>query len=398
VVTGRSVVLVRYSEIAVKGPLTRRRMDALLVEALVEAFRRRHVSFGGVRREPGRIIVTDPGDPEAAARAASRVFGVKSSSPAIAVEFESLEDLVQTGVSLYGDKIRGRIFRVRARRTGTHSFTSKDVERLLGERLLEAGAAGVNLENPESTVYVEIRGSNAYFYDKIVEGPGGLPLGSEEPVLVLYSGGFDSTVAAWLVMRRGAPAGLALYDLGVPEAIERALEAAKIVSREWVHRGALKLFIVDFSRVLEELRATTNPAYRLLVLRRLMMEHACKLALENGYEALVTGECIGQVSSQTIRNIRLIGSGLCLPVIRPVAGMDKDEVSALASRIGVYDIVSHQVEACRGRPVPRASPREFQEQLEKARERVGRLIEEAGVRLILLEAGYAREGGPDPAR
>ncbi len=360
-----SAVLVRYSELAVKGPATRRRMENLLVSALEEALRRRGVGYERVERVPGRVIVWGAG--AEGARAAARVFGVKSASPSAAYRFSGLEDIVEEGARLFSGLVRGRVFRVRARRSGEHSFTSKDVERLLGARLLELGAARVDLESPEVTVYVEIRGDTAFYYSEVVEGPGGLPLGSEEPVLALYSGGFDSTVASWLVMRRGSPVGLAFYNLGVEEALETALEAAGYVRREWVHYGGLRMFVVDFTGVARTVRSVVSPGYVLLVLRRLMMEHACGLAEAHGYEALATGESIGQVSSQTVRNMRLIGSGLCLPVLRPVSGMDKDEVMGLARRIGVYDIVSRQVEQCRGRPVPRASPRIFQESLRAAR-------------------------------
>lgn len=360
-----SAVLVRYSELAVKGPATRRRMERLLVDAIEEALRRRGVGYERVERVPGRIVVWGAG--AEGARAAARVFGVKSASPAVAYRFSSIEDIVEEGARLFSGLVRGRIFRVRARRSGRHGFTSKDVERLLGARLLELGAAGVDLERPEVTVYVEIRDDRAFYYSETVPGPGGLPLGSEEPVLALYSGGFDSTVASWLVMRRGSPVGLAFYSLGVGEALDNALEAARLVRREWVHYGGLRVFVVDFARVAEVVRSSVSPGYVLLVLRRLMMEHACRLAEEHGYEALATGESIGQVSSQTVRNMRLIGSGLCLPVLRPVSGMDKDEVMELARRIGVYDVVSRQVEQCRGRPVPRASPRVFYELLRSAR-------------------------------
>ena len=372
-------VIVRYSEVAVKGPGTRGRMERLLSSHVSEALRRRGVR-GRVARVPGRIIIVDPDDAHAAARAAARVFGVKSASPAYMFHFKDLRDLVEKATGYFAARVKGKSFRVTARRAGSHDFTSLDVERELGARLLEAGAGRVDLHNPEYVAYVEIRGDTAYAYDTIIDGPGGLPLGSEEPLLVLYSGGFDSTVAWWLVMKRGSPADLLYYDLGVPEALENAREAARLVASEWVHGGRPRLYIARIEW-LEGSLGWVRPRYRALVVRRIMLEEAEKIAVARGYEGLVTGESIGQVATQTIRNLRLIGGRLELPVIRPVSGMDKDEVVALSRRIGVYDIVSRQVEACSAMvdPTPRGDPRVFEEELAKVRGKYRVLVEEEKV-------------------
>ena len=369
----RSALLVRYSEVAVKGRHTRSRMEKLLVDAISEALRRREARFSRVETPEGRVIVWDPEPVESAVKAVSRVFGVKSVSPAVSIRFSSLEELVERAAEFFAEKARGRVFRVRARRVGSHPFTSKDVERMLGARLVELGAGPVNLTNPEYTAYVEVRGWTAFLYDTVVPGPGGLPLGSEEPVLVLFSGGFDSTAAAWLVMKRGAPAGLAFYSLGVEEALSTAVEAARLLAREWVYYGKVRMYIVDFTSPMSVAASVVNPSYRLLVIRRLMMEHACSMALRSGYEALATGESIGQVASQTVRNLRLIGSSLCLPVLRPVSGMDKDEVVEIVRRIGLYELAARQVEQCRGNPTPRASPSVFEEELSRAKRMLGEI-------------------------
>ena len=368
---GRSVVVVRYSEVAVKGRYTRVRMEKLLASNLREALD--HAGVGGrIERLQGRILVWDPGDPEAAARAAARVFGVKSASPALAFDFKGLEDLVEAAASFFAPRVARKRFRVTARRSGTHDFTSLDVERTLGARLLELGAGPVDLHSPEYVAYVEVRGNRAFLYDEVIEGPGGLPLGSEEPVLVLFSGGFDSTAAAWLMMRRGSPAGLVYYDMGVPEARENAVEIARSLARDWAYGYRPRLFIVDFTRTARIVAERVRPRYRVLVVRRLMLEHAARLAVEKGYEALATGESVGQVATQTVRNLRLIGSGLPLPVLRPLAGSDKDEVVALVRRIGLYEPVSRQVEACAQgvNPTPRGDPETFREELSKVRDLV----------------------------
>ncbi len=368
------VVLVRYGEVAVKGPSTRSRMERLLVRAIEESLGADGLK-AEVRRESGRIIVrlgqdSSWSDAEKAARASARVFGVKSASPALEIEYVGVEDLAQKAAKFFLARVRGRVFRVRARRSGVEPFTSKDVEKVLGKLLLESGASGVDLESPEYTANVEVRGRRAYLFDEVVEGPGGLPVGSEEPVLVLYSGGFDSSVAAWRVMRRGAPIHLVYYDLGHRGALRTAVMGAKVLADNWAWGHRPRLYVVNFRGPALVVNGLVRPSYRTIVLRRLMLLHAQELALREGMEALATGESIGQVASQTVRNLRLISSGLELPVLRPLAGHDKDEIVRESMRIGVYDIVKTQVEICGvdQPPNPRASIEGFKSEFEKVKE------------------------------
>ena len=361
------VVLIRYSEIAVKGPSTRARMESLLKRNIEDALASLGAG-GAVEIADGRLILRDPKpDPRAAALASSRVFGVKSVSPALEVGFNSLEDLSEKAVEFFGDRVRGRIFRVRARRVGSHPFTSKDIEKVVGARLLEAGARGVNLEEPEYTAYVEVRGWRAYFYDEVIGGPGGLPVGSEGPVLLLFSGGFDSTAAAWLLMKRGSTLSLVYYDLGVRRALLTALDVALTLAREWGFGHDPAFYIADFNPVASRARGLVRPEYRVLAIRRAMMEHAALLARREGFEAIATGENIGQVASQTLRNMRLISEGIGVPVLRPLACFDKDETIALTRRIGLYEKSASQVEVCRDAPppTPRGDPTVFKREYGK---------------------------------
>jgi thiamine biosynthesis protein ThiI len=365
-----SVVIVRYSEIAVKGPSTRARMESLLARNLLDALRSLGAS-GDVRVSEGRIFIWRPSpDAKRAAVIASKVFGVKSASPAVSFQFRGLDDLVERAAEWFGERVRGKVFRVRARRVGSHDFHSKDVERLLGSLLLELGAAGVDLENPEYTAYVEIRGHTSFLYDEIVEGPGGLPLGSEDRVLVLFSGGFDSTAAAWMAMKRGSPVALAYYDLGHTEALRVAVEVGVGLANSWAFGGDIEFIHVHFHNVAREVHRRVRPEYRALIIRRLMLEHASLLAEDLGFEALVTGDNVGQVATQTVRNLRLLGANLPRPVIRPVAGMDKDEIVSVVRRIGLYDSSSRQVEVCRmaPTPTPRGDPAVFASELGRVRD------------------------------
>ncbi len=367
-----NVAIIRYSEVAVKGPSTRSKMEDLLRSNLEEALSARGVDYDRVDVADGRVLVwARGGEAVRAAEAAARVFGVKSSSPAVRVEFDGIEDLVGEASRFFCSRVRGRVFRVRARRAGRHGFTSKDVERLLGSVLLEkCGAAGVDLTSPEYTARVEVRGASAFFYDLIMEGPGGLPLGSEDRSLVLFSGGFDSTAAAWLVMKRGSPVDLLFYDYGDAEFRRIAVAAAKLLADTWAYGSRPRLVVADFRGAAKLVASKVGPEYRVLVARRLMMLYAVRVAREAGALALVTGENIGQVASQTIANMYLIGGGLELPVIRPLAGFDKEETVNLTRRIGTHDLNAAQVEVC-GRastPTPRGDPEVFRGELEKAAE------------------------------
>lgn len=366
------VTVVRYSEIAVKGPSTRRKMEELLASNIEDALRANGLG-GRVVIAEGRLYIVGA-DPRRAALAASRVFGVKSASPASRVRARSLREIVEAGKEFFCDRVRGKVFRVRARRAGSHDFTSKDIERELGAALLrECGAARVNLTSPEYTAYVEVRGDEAYFYDEVIAGPGGLPLGSEDRVAVLFSGGFDSTVAAWLVMRRGSPVTLVFYDFGDEEFRSNAIEAAVALAKLWGYGFPPDLAVVDFRPAIDKLKAVA-PEYRVLVARRLMLEHAYSKLRALGAMALATGENIGQVASQTINNLSLIGRGIG-PVLRPVAGFDKDEVTEYSRRIGLYEVNSRQIEVC-GRdspPTPRADEAVFWREYRRLGELAGKL-------------------------
>jgi thiamine biosynthesis protein ThiI len=361
-----NVVLVRYSEIGNKGLRTRRRMEGLLVKALREALSYHGVE-GVIDVSDGRVFIWEPSSVEGAVKASTRVFGVKSASPAYSIDFTDINDLIRRAEEFFAERVKGRVFRVRARRVGVHQFTSKDVEKLLGSRLLEAGALRVDLENAEYTAYVEVRGGRAYLFDTIVDGPGGLPVGSEGLVLVLFSGGFDSTVATWRLMRRGCGVHLVHYDLGFPEPVRVAVEVAKYIADNWSFGHKVKMYIVNFRGVARIVNGLVSPQYRTLVMRRLMLSHAETLAEKIGAEALATGESIGQTASQTIRSIHLIGGGMKLPVLRPLSGSDKDEIVKEAMRIGTYEFNKRQVEVCglAATPTPRGGVDRFKEEYDK---------------------------------
>lgn len=359
------VVIARYGEIGVKGAKTRRKMEELLAAHIKRALEARGVR-GLVSLGSSRIYIWSPSSAEEAVKASLRVFGIKSVSPARLLYFYSLGDLVSQAAALLCDVAKGKTVAVRARRAGSHDFSSRDLERALGSELVKEGARGVDLESPELTINLEVRGDRAFVYTKTYEGPGGIPPGSDGKILMLFSGGVDSTVAAWRLMKRGASVHLLFYDLGIPEARSAAIQRARKLY-EWGVVYGMRLYAVNMSEAVKHSVAQVSPEYRSLVLRRLMMEHAQSFAEELGAEAIATGESIGQVSSQTLRNMRLMSQGIRLPIIRPLVGYDKDEIISEAMKIGIYHEERAQREACGmfSVPLPRANERRLLAELSK---------------------------------
>jgi thiamine biosynthesis protein ThiI len=179
----RDVLIVRLGEVTIKGKKSRDRFEKKLIENIKEALRLNGLQ-GEVKREYGRIYVYSP---QEAIKVLRRVFGITSISSAVEFEFETLGEIVEVAYQLFCDKVKGKTFAVKARRTGTHSFTSMDIAREVGGRLYPC-SRGVDLENPEFTVYIEVRGNKAYLFQDVVKAYGGLPVGVEGRVVALVSG------------------------------------------------------------------------------------------------------------------------------------------------------------------------------------------------------------------
>lgn len=272
-----------------------------------------------------------------ASRVVSRVMGIASSSPVYGVTFSDLNDLLERALHFFRERVVGKVFAVRARRVGTHNFTSKDVERLLGASLLRAGASGVDLENPQYVAHIEIRGLRAYFYDKIVEGPRGLPIGVEGRALALFSGGIDSPVAAWFAMKRGCEVHLLLFNIAGEKQVNEAYRVARALAEGWAYGYRPKLYVADMRPLVAKILQQAPEEYVVIVLRRLMCRIGEKLAYRIKAKALVTGESLGQVASQTLANLYAIEEAVKMPVLRPLIGFDKEEIVALAKKIGTYE-------------------------------------------------------------
>jgi len=359
-------VLLRLSgEIATKSRRTRSRFQRRLVENLRDAFESAGVD-ARIDRRWSRIFVTAEDD--RVLDVLGHVFGLSSFSRIEVETPASLDAIVEAGRQRFHDRVRGHTFAVRARRSGEHPFRSIDVQRELGAALNPG--ARVDLDDPEVEVRVEVRDDRAYLFSERRAGAGGLPAGVQGGALALISGGFDSVVAAWMVQRRGAEVDYLFCNLGGAAYRRMVTEVAMVLSDRWSFGLRPRLHVVDFVPVVERMEASVDGAYRQVVLKRLMYRAAARVADDVGASALVTGEAIGQVSSQTLTNLRAIEeAGGSYPVLRPLVGFDKEEIVARARTIGTFDLSARVREYCSltgGHPVTAGSP-------ERAREEERRL-------------------------
>lgn len=355
--------LVRLSgELSTKSRRTRGRFQKRLRRNLEDAFTAAGVE---ARIDAGwsRFFVEVP-DPASLAPL-GRTFGVSSGSVLAGSCPAELDAIVETGRRLFAERVRGRTYAVRARRSGTHPFSSGDIHRDLGAAVNEG--ATVDLGNPQITVHVEVRDDRAFFYDDRFEGPGGLPLGVQGRALALISGGFDSAVAAWMTLRRGVVLDYLFCNLGGSAYERMVVEVTKELADSWSYGTHPRLHVLDFGPVVDAMRAACKPAYLQVVLKRLMYRAASLVGDEIGAEALVTGESIGQVSSQTLTNLRAIEGAATLPVLRPLVGFHKEEIVARAREIGTFELSARVREYCAvapGKPVTASSPEAAREQEE----------------------------------
>ena len=334
-----NTVLVRYGEIGVKSSSVRQRMEERLRRNVESLVAQKGVE-ATVRREWSRILVeTDADNVEAATEAATRSFGVSSVSPC-AVTDARMESIVETVAEVARRAYDGGTFAVRARRAGdedAHPFTSVDVERKAGAAVGDALNASVDLDNPDNTFGVECRLDDAYVYAEERDGPGGLPYGTQGRVAALVSGGIDSPVAAWRMMRRGCPVELVYVDAGGyggADHVARAYETAEALAR--YVPDELRLWHVDGGAVVDKLAEDVGDT-RMLSYRRFMLRVAERVVDRVDAVGVVTGEAVGQKSSQTARNLRATDAACEVPVHRPLLTFDKPEIVEEAREIGTYE-------------------------------------------------------------
>ena len=361
-------VIARYHEIALKG-----RNRPFFVEKLADNLRQALSDLPGVTVQPfsSRIGVHVPDETpwETVHERVGRVFGVANFSRAreVPADLEALKRAAAT-------ELRGASFasfRVTTRRADkTFPFNSGQIDREIGAAVQAATGVRVDLEEPELTLWVEVLRDRILYSFERLPGPGGFPVGSSGRVLALLSGGIDSPVAAWRMMKRGCRVVLAhfhAFPLQDRSTIDKTRELARILTR-WQLRT--RLLQIPFGPVQQAVVAACPAPLRVVLYRRFMMRIAEALARRRRARALVTGESLGQVASQTLDNMVVIGEATRATVLRPLVGMDKEEITAQARRIGTFEVSTRPDQDCCQLFVPRhpatAASREEVERAETA--------------------------------
>jgi thiamine biosynthesis protein ThiI len=339
----RGLVVLRYGEIFLKG---KNRRD--FERALLDNARRLLAGLDGisVRGAHLRAEVRHPPELERqVVERLARLSGLHSMSPAKVAPRE-LDGLTAAAIAATAELPPGS-FKVESRRRDkTYPLDSVALSQHVGGRIAEASGRRPEMRTPDHTIQLEIHEDHALIMSRVIDGPGGLPVGTGGRVALLLSGGIDSPVAGWSAMRRGCSLD-AIYFHAFPytgdKTKEKVIELCRLIAR-W--HGPFTLNVIQFAEVQKALRAAGPADYAVVLYRRMMMRAASLLAARGGAKALVTGDNLGQVASQTLDNLGVIEEASSLPVLRPLITYDKLEIIAVARRIGTFETSIQPYDDC----------------------------------------------------
>ena len=368
-------VIIRFSgEIWLKKLWTRKYYEKRLARNLKQTLKHYEVPYIELVRRHSRFYLKTGSAVEAADKLA-RVFGISSISPAVETS-SKLEDVIGKSLILAGTTLKkGNSFAVRCKRVGNQDYSSADVQKLLGQRVLDDFGKKlglrVNLGDPDVVLGVEVRDDQAFVYSKTIDAVGGMPLGVQPKLIGLFSGGIDSVIGLWLVMKRGCPVVPVYFD-NTPytdeTTTERAMKVAERLFR-WSIGFSRKVYVVQHGDNLKQIMQT-NRKYSCLLCKRIMYRVAEQLAEQFWAEGIVTGEAIGEQASQTITNLRVLNEAVTeYPVHRPLLGFDKHETEAISRKIGTYEASSKKAAPCTAVPYQPSTKAKLEE-VHKAEEKL----------------------------
>lgn len=377
--------LIKYAEIGVKG-----KNRFMFEDALVTQIRHALKDIDGdfmVVKESGRIYATAESeyDFDEAVETLKRIFGIAAICPMVQVDDNGYEDLKKQ-VLAYVDEVyedKNFTFKVNARRGNKkYPVNSDQINRDLGEVILDVfPETKVDVHHPEVMLHVEVR-NRINIYSIVIPGPGGMPVGTNGKAMLLLSGGIDSPVAGYMISKRGVKID-AVYFHAPPYTSERAkqkvVDLAKLVSR---YSGPVHLHIVNFTDIQLYIYDQCPHEELTIIMRRYMMRIAERLAVDAGAQALITGESIGQVASQTMQSLAATDAACTMPVFRPVIGFDKQEIVDVAEKIGTYETSVLPFEDCctifvAKHPVTKPNLKMIERSEEKLKEKIDEMVETA---------------------
>ncbi|MDP1552516.1 MAG: tRNA uracil 4-sulfurtransferase ThiI [Methanobacteriaceae archaeon] len=343
------VIIARYGELGIKSPRVRRRFEKKLVSNIKSSFECE------IKVNQGRVFIK-PTNYDEAINKLGNVFGIVSFSPAISTITDF--DKIALDIEIYVAKLEseGLIssktpFAIRSRRVGEHDFSSQQLGAFAGSVVVKKIGAPVDLTNPQLEIYVEVRQDETYIYHQKIAGLGGLPVGTQGKLVVLLSGGIDSPVAAYMMMKRGCQITALHFD-NEPFTDSRSLEKVqKIVKklREYSTGVKLELKVVKYGNYLQKCREEAEKLTCVLC-KSGMYKTAEMLAIREKAMGIVDGSSVGQVASQTLPNLLATRISVSIPILSPLIGMDKVEIENIAKKIGTYELSIIQDGGCSAVP------------------------------------------------
>ncbi len=337
-----------HPEIFVKSDSVRKRFTKIL-ECNIRIILQKKTDIVSVfnRRDHIEVVAKDDSVRDLVLEVLTHTSGIHHSLEVQQTDFTDLHDIYEQTLDLVKDDLVGKTFCVRAKRRGKHDFTSIELERYVGGGLNQAiESASVKLKKPDVTVNIEVSNEKLNLVLSRHKGLGGFPLGTQEDVLSLISGGFDSGVSSYLHIKRGSKVHYCFFNLGGPAHEIGVKQVSAYLWNKFGSSAKVKFISIDFEPVVAEILEKVDNGQMGVVLKRMFMRAAGQVADRFGIQALVTGEAIGQVSSQTLTNLRHIDGVTDSLILRPLINWDKEDIINLARDIGTEDFAKTMPEFC----------------------------------------------------
>lgn len=339
-------LLVRYGELTLKG--TNRKM---FVNQLKDNVKRALIPLRGYhvkgKRDRMYIELSPEADINEIIQRVSKVYGIKSISPVIKID-KNEEKINQSAIQLSQDFVKGSTFKVDVKRVDkSFRLDTYELQRQVGGAILkENNNITVNVKNPDYEIKIEVRMDAIYIYEKVIAGAGGLPVGTGGKTLLMLSGGIDSPVAGIEVMKRGVTVE-AIHFHSPPFTSEKAKDKVIELTRILAERvGPIKLYLVPFTEIQKQINKVVHPRYTMTSTRRMMMRISDKVVHQINANAIVNGENLGQVASQTLKSMYAINHVTATPVLRPLLTLDKEDIIKKAKELGTFETSIQPYEDC----------------------------------------------------
>ena len=380
------VVMIRYGELFLKSEPVKRHFIQTLTRNISKALQSTGLSHH-FEFHRGRLLIHGD-DPLQIATVAARVFGIVEVAVCHQTSL-SIDEIATEVVRVAAKRLsRGASFAVRARRQGVSGITSQEIAAGVGSVLCDAYPhSRVDLSHPEYEVFIEVRDFGAFIYDEPISAPKGLPWGTQGRVLSLLSAGIDSPVATWLMMKRGCEVTSLHVDGGAYAGrdVRPTAERHHAVLSGWCAGFPMELLVVDAEPFYDAIMKKGPARYRCVLCKRFMLGLGSAIVKDRSFEALVTGDSLGQVASQTLTNMATISEAATVPLLRPLIGFDKEEVVGIARNIGTFDTTQGDL-ACQAVPRTPATAARSKE-IREAEDLVGmnELISGAMDRLSIIQ-------------